>query len=378
MTENTPQEAKQGRRGGFVFFFIALMVLAAAVLALLRMEGSRKASLETEAQARESVLRAGRPMHVAAAVRGPAERRVELTGEARPYFESVLYAKVSGYLREINVDYGDRVKKGQVLAVIESPELDRQYDASVADAKSRDQDARRARNLVPKGGASEEVAADREASARVGWANVASLAAQKDYEIIRSPFDGTVTVRFADPGALIQNAGSSTGTASPVVTVSQVDRLKIYAYADQKTASAVREDSRAEIWDAAHPEKKISAKLSRTSVQLNARTRTLLLEFDVDNSQGIFVPGSFVQVSLILQTPHYVEVPVEALVFKGDKPSVPVLTAENKVQLRPVLIADSDGKIAAIQSGVQEGDRVVLYGGDRIAEGQLVQPIQTN
>ncbi len=374
MAKDRTNDAKKSGRGGLIYFLLALLVLVAAVAAYFRLQGDRDQYLQVEARARASVLQAGPRVRVATAVRGPAERRLQLVGEAQPYLQATIYAKVGGYLGDIKVDNGDRVTQGQLLALIQSPELDRQYEAAVADAKNKDKEAKRSYDLLPRGAASKEQAEEREAAAEVARANVAALQAQKDYEIIRAPFTGTITARYVDPGALIQNAVNAQGSATPVVTVSQVDRLKIYAYADQKNAGFIRVGDRADIWDPTRSAKKISATLSRTNVQLNARTRTLILEFDVDNSQGVFVPGSFVQISLVLRTPPYVEVPIEALTFRGDQPYALVVTPENRVNLRAIGIAESDGKVLKLQSGIHEGDQVVINGGDAISDGDAVQP----
>lgn len=252
------------------------------------------------------------------------------------------------------------------------------HEAALADAKNKDADAKRYLDLLPKKAVSTESAEDRATAAKVAKKNVAALEAQKDYKIIRAPLAGTITARFVDVGALIQNAGNSQAAATPVVTVSHVDRLKVYAYADQKTASSIQVGDRAYIWDSTRPEKKVFAALSRTSVQLNARTRTLLLEFDVDNRQGIFTPGSFVQVSLIFQAPTRVEIPAEALNFRDNKPFAVVLGQDNRVNFRPLVIEGSDGKTVKLQSGIEEGEKVALNAGGHLSDGDTVQPIYSN
>ena len=374
MTENGFKEKKTSRGRGLLFIFFALLTLTASVFALIGMQKAREASMDAEAQAREKTSQAGPVVRIVRAQRGSAERHIELPGEARPYNEVTIYAKLSGYMRELKVDYGDPVKTGQLIAVLESPELDRQYDAAVSDMKNKEAMAKRGRELLPQHVVSMEDAQTREAAAQVAKATVESLAAQKEYEIIRAPLSGTVTARYVDPGALIQNAGNSQGTASPVVTVSRVDRLKVYAYASQKDAGYINVGDHAEIRDGSRPDVRVQTSLSRTGVQLDARTRTLLLEFDVDNSKGTIVSGSFVQVSMNLKTPAYVEIPVGVLVFQANKPFAAVLAEGNKAGLRPIVIAESDGKIVKVASGVEEGERLILYGGGSLSDGSPVQP----
>jgi membrane fusion protein, multidrug efflux system len=375
MVDYRPQKSHRLKAGTVVYFAVAVSMLLAAIAAYVGLAGKREVNLQTEAEAREIALRAGPRVQCIVAARGPTEKRIELVGEAKPYAQVTLYAKVSGYLREIKVDIGDRVTRDQVLALIESPELDRQYEAALADAKNKAVEANRYADLLPKKAVSTESAEDRATAARVAQKNLAALEAQRDYKIIRAPFAGTITARFVDTGALIQNAGNSVAAATPVVAVSQLDRLKVYAYADQNTAGSIHVGDRAYIGDSARPETKVSAALSRTSVQLNGRTRTLLLEFDVDNRQGGFIPGSFVQVILVAHAPARVQIPVGALTFHGTQPFAAVLGQDNRVDLRPVVIAESDGKMVKLESGVEEGEKVALSAGADLADGDIVQPI---
>jgi membrane fusion protein, multidrug efflux system len=375
MADSPSKDRRKLKAGTAVYFVVAFILLLAAVAAYVNLSNKRELNLQTEAQAREAALSAGPRVQFITAARGPSEKRIELVGEAKPYAQVTLYAKVSGYLREIKVDIGDRVTKDQVLAAIESPELDRQYEAALADAKNKEVEAKRYLDLLPKKAVSTESAEDRATAAMVAKKNVAALEAQKGYKIIRAPLAGTITARFVDPGALIQNAGNSQAAATPVVTVSQVDRLKVYAYADQKAAGDIRVGDRAYIWDSTRAEKKVLATLSRSSVQLNGRTRTLLLEFDVDNRQGVFIPGSFVQVDLTSHAPARVELPVEALNFRNNQPFAVVLVQDNRVNLRPLVIEGSDGKMVKLQSGVEVGEKVALNAGADLFDGDIVQPI---
>lgn len=378
MVDYRSKEKHGLKAGTTVYFVVAVLLLLAAIVAYISLSNRRELNLQAEAQARESVLRVGPRVQFIVAARGPAERRIELVGEAKPYAQVTLYAKVSGYLRDIKVDIGDRVTKDQLLALIESPELDRQYEAALADAKNKEVEAKRYADLLLKKAVSAESAEDRATAARVAQKNLAALEAQKDYKIIRAPFLGTITARFVDTGALIQNAGNSVAAATPVVAVSQVDRLKVYAYADQKSASSIHVGDRAQIWDNTRPENMVSAALSRTSVQLNGRTRTLLLEFDVDNRPEVFIPGSFVQVMLISRATARVQLPVEALTFRGSKPFAAVLGQDNRVNLRPLVIEESDGKMVKLASGVAEGEKVALNAGIDLSDGDIVQPIEWN
>jgi RND family efflux transporter MFP subunit len=335
----------------------------------------KRLSVSGEMRERIAQVKAGPEVRVVAAIRSPGGRSVSLVGEARPYATVTLYAKVSGYIKEIRVDKGDRVKEGQVLAVIESPELDQQYEATLADAKNKRRDAIRAKPLLENGSISIQDADRAETAAQQAEANTEALRIQKDYQIIRAPFPAVVTARFVDPGALVQSAVTSQTAALPIVTLSKTNRIRVYVYLDQRDASLVRVGDAAEISDAARPHIRLVASVSRISGQLDDRTRTLLVEIDVDNSRGLLLAGGFVQVSLALKTQPSVEIPAAALLMKGEKSFVAVVSSGNRVSFRPVVISDSDAKTVRFSSGLEEGENVILNPGWGILDGGEVQPV---
>jgi membrane fusion protein (multidrug efflux system) len=198
---------------------------------------------------------------------------------------------------------------------------------------------------------------------------------QKSYEILRAPFDGTVTSRYADPGALVQNAMASQTSALPVVTVSQVNRLRVYAYLDQKDATFVTVASPVKVTMKERPGFVVEGKIARVSGELDTKTRTLLTEIDLDNKDGTFVPGSFVDVTLPIHAPSLPQIPTDALVLKKDKTLVPVITKDNTVTYREVKIANNDGEYATVLDGVKAGELVGLDLGSNLPEGNHVRPI---
>lgn len=233
-------------QGGRRLVVAGIGLIALAVVLLLVLFENRKVYLLNEARDRQAAAKAGPEVQVVTARQAQGERQLRLTGEARAYAAVTLYAKVSGYLKEVMVDKGDRVQKGQVLAIIESPELDRQYESAVVDAQDKRRDAAREKTLFEKNLVPQQDADHAEAAAREAEANAEAFKTQKDYEVLRAPFRGTVTARFADPGALVQSAANSQTTALPVLSLSQTDRLRVYVYLDQNDASFVRVGDRAE------------------------------------------------------------------------------------------------------------------------------------
>jgi membrane fusion protein, multidrug efflux system len=370
MENGPPNAPRKSNRMFFIAGVLALLVVGATLGVLLWQKNTH---LVTERQVRKQAAEEGPLVRVVAATRAPEVKRVEFIGEARPYTTTTLYAKVSGYLREINVDKGDAVKEGEIVAVIESPEIDRQYEAAVADAKNRRSQAKRAWKLLPQSGTSQESAEAREAEAEMAEANASAMATMREYKILRAPFGGVVTARFVDPGALIQNAANAQTTTQPVVTLSETDRLRVFVYLDQKNAALVKVGDHAEVNDVARPEVQLKARVSRTSMELDAKTRTLLTEVDVDNRKGKVIPGSFVRVVLHLKMPPAVQVPCEALSMQKNQYCVGILNEDRRVSYREVGVVGSDGKMLAISSGLQEGEKVVLNPGMSIPEGTRVQ-----
>ena len=371
-SNDTPAQNKRTRRL-FAVSVIAVIFMA-VLLGLLVFE--KKRHLSRELKERQSEIRSGRVVSTVAAKPVPGFRSVLLIGEARPYATATLYAKISGYVKEIRIDKGDRVAAGQILAVIESPEIDRQVDAARADAKSKRDDAKRAFALLGKNAAAYQDWERAEAAAQVSEANLAAIVAQKEYELIRAPFAGTIAIRYVDPGALIQSAVNAQTTAQPVVSLSQVDRLRVYVYMDQRNAAFVRSGDRAEITDPARPSVKISATVTRMSGELDTRTRTLLTEVQVDNRSGVIVPGSFVQATIWLKTGARVEVPADTLLFRGSNPNVAVVDKANKIQIRAVSIVDSDGINLRISEGVVAGESLIVNPDAGMKDGLQVDPVK--
>lgn len=348
---------------------LLLLILAGGGVALLSYSRSKKETRQGELRRRE--VAAGPIVLVAPVRAAPRERRLELQAEARPFAEVTLYAKISGYLKAIYVDKGDPVRKDQLLSIIVSPELDRQYDAAVADAQYKRKNAGRTSSLASAGLVAPRDAELDTSQALIADATAAGLGTQKSYTQLRAPFDGTATARYVDPGALVQSAANSQTSALPVVTISQLDRLRIYAYVNQRDAALVRLGAPVEISVPDGP--MTTGQVSRLPGALDARTRMMLVEVDLDNRDRRIVPGSFLNVALTLQLAPAQEIPVEALVVRGKQTLVAAVGADRRVSFRPVTVLNNNGAQLRIKSSLKEGDEVALNLGDRVAEGSPVQ-----
>jgi RND family efflux transporter MFP subunit len=349
-----------------------VIVLAAATAAML---ASRRAHAATADAARLTTDVAGGPIvRSVAAVASAASHHLDLLAEARPFESVTLYAKVSGYLKWIGVDKGDHVKADQVIAIVESPETDAAWSAASADHAQKALTASRLKQLLGQKFASQEETDLAAADEAVARERLESLTQQRDFEKLKVPFNGTVTARFADPGALVQNAAASQTSALPVVTVENTDSLRVSAYLDQADAESVRIGLPGVLTMDERAGMKLPVKVARTSGALDAKTRKLLVEFDVDDRRRTIVPGSFVHIEIDVPAPVLPELPSEALLVRQEKSLVAVLAPDSIVHLRAVTVASDDGKRMRILKGLSVGERVILNAGDALADGARVRP----
>ena len=367
-------EPPRGRRG--VIYVVGVVTVAATVLGVVGLGTHRASQARAEAGARAEEASHGLRVRVATAVTSAPARKLVLQGEARAFAAVTLYAKVSGYLKNLKVDKGDHVKVNQVLATIEAPELDKQIQSASADAKNKRVNAKRFEALAPSNMVSAQEVEAAQTGAAVAEANQAAWSTQGGYRVLRAPFAGVVTARFADPGALIQSAAAGQSGALPVVSIANADRLRVYVYLDQSSAPFVHPGDLAEVRVPERAGFVRRATVTRAAGELAPKTRTMLTEIDVDNRDGAILPGSFVNVTLELKVPPLVQVPVEALVIKGDKTFVAVVDANKRVRYRPIAVADDDGATVRLVSGLRAGQQIALNLGNEVDDGAPVQIVE--
>lgn len=347
-----------------------LVVAAALVASMLAL---KHRDLGKDSQERQQTLAAGPLVKTETVGLSAASRTLVLQGEALPVVSTTLYAKLSGFLRTINVDRGDRVRAGQTIAVIESPETDRDYQSLLADAENKRQNANRAEALGREQLLSPRDVEQAQADARMADAKLASQGVQRGYQVLKAPFDGTITARFADPGALVQNAANAQSSALPLVTVARLDRLKVTLYLDQRYAALLRLGNHIRVSPPSQPGVWVDARITRINGELDLKTRMLLAEAEVDNRDGRIVPGSFVQTELALDMAQHLEISTEALIVRGDKTFVAVVGPDQRVAFRPVTVGEEDHQKLPVLLGLKGGERIILNLGDAAQEGGLVR-----
>jgi RND family efflux transporter MFP subunit len=365
---------KRSKAGVGLYVAGALVVLGAgaAVMYFLNNHAIQDAVARSSVAA-EAAL--GPRVQVVNVRQGPNTRDIVLLGDAKPYISTTLFAKVSGYIRAMHVDKGDLVKAGQVLAEIDSAETKSQYQSAVADVENKQRLYVRSKELLAKGAAAQQTMEQAETNLKQAQESLKNFGAMRSYQVVRAPYDGTITARFADPGALLQAATTNQTSALPVVTISDTSKLRIGVYVEQRDVPAVHVGDSAEVVDASNPDRKIVAKISRSAGSLDPRTRTLYIEIDVDNREGFLVPGSFARVILHVPLNSYPQVPVAAVVDRDGQQVVAVANDAGTVKFRPVKVITTDGVVMNIAEGVKPGEKVLINIPNEVTDGSKVRPV---
>ncbi len=335
------------------------------------MEGERVASMRS-AQAKTS--EAGPRVEVIKAMQGPQFRTIKLLGDVKSSAAVTLYAKVSGYLKSIVVDKGDLVSAGDLIAELESPELEQQLAAATAALLNKRRNLERIRGLYERGSSTQVAMLQAETDALVSENNVAVLSTTKSYLSIRAPLDGRVTARFMDPGALVTNAQTNFVSATPIITISNNTKIRVYAYLQQQDVPFIKVGHRVEIADASRPERKRSAEVTRMTGEIDSKSRTMLIEAHLDNPDDFFTPGSFVNMSLQVPLERYIQIPATALLVRQDRIFVAAVE-QDRVRFRPISVSGTDGAQIAVSKGIAEGDTLVINLPDEVTDGDRVQPV---
>ncbi len=363
----------KNRRSTIRIWIGGILLVAIAAGSLMLMFLRQQSSLVKDSEMRKNEIKAGPVVKVIKAGMSGADKGLVLIGEAKPFQAVTLYAKTSGYMNKIFVDKGDKVKEGQLLATIVSPEIDQAYKAAVADLENKKKIAKRDEALVKKDYISKEDADATSTAVKVAEAQVQSLKEQMQYKNIIAPFAGTITARFADPGALVQNATNSQTSAQPIVTLAQLDKIRVYVYVAQSDASFLKEGYPVTITMTERTDVKISAGITRIAGALDPKTRMMLAEVDLPNTTNPIIPGSFVQVTFQAPEQKNLTIPSEALVVRGGKYFVPLINKDSTIHYQPIVIDKNNGVKVSIVSGINTGDMVGMSVSAELPEGQKVR-----
>lgn len=393
----------------------SLLILGAALLAVLfavlRFSGK---SAKAEGGAEPSL----RPVAVALVKRGPIVNSLTLSGAFRPYQQVDVHSKVAGFIRKIYVDVGDQVKVGQVLAILEVPELSAQVAGAKADIRRYQDAVRRSQSeiqraesnhsavhagylrlkqasdsrpgLIAEQELDDSQAKDNETEAQIESARAAlaesesqlvgaraeldRLSALESYSHITAPFPGVVTKRYADTGALIQAGTTSDTQAMPVVQLAEWSTLRLVVPVPESSVSQIRLGSTVQVHVSAL-KRDFEGRIARFADALNDETRTMHTEIDVENSNGTLKDGMYADAKIMLnQQDNALTVPIQALERNRSVASVLLVDSQGRVEERQVTLGVESNERVEVLTGLAENDRVIIGNRSEFRVGEKVQP----
>lgn len=368
-----------GRRVGLVLLLLGGGFGAVLVAGFAARDGASQ-------QLRETTVAAALPTVAVVQPQAAAVRPLVLPARLAAWQEAPVYARNNGFIRARMVDIGDEVRAGEVLAIIDAPEIEQQLAAATAQlgtitaqrnlsaATARRWEELAARSIVSQQTADEKRGdlAARESMLTEATANVNRLRAQLSFNRVVAPFDGTVTSRGTDVGALIV-AGDT--RATPLFTIADRSRIRVYVRVPQAYAGFIAPGLKAAFTVPDHPNRRFTAEVQRSAEALDAQSGAMLVQLVVDNAEGLLKPGGYAQ--LRLEPPQdgaaAVRIPSSALIFRGTGLSVAVVDAAGKVEIRPVRIAQDLGAELVIGEGLALADRVIDSPSDALRSGDRVR-----
>ena len=379
-----PAPRPPSRRGVRLAGVIALLVIVVVVILGLatRVFDARRLKTWTDEQNVPTV-------NVAMPEQKGAGASLQLPGRIEAYTQAPMYARTGGYLKSWKVDIGGKVKAGQLLAEIETPDLDQQLLQAKADLASAQANEALAATTAKRWQAmlaSDSVAKQevdektgdytaKRALANAAKANVDRIEATKGYSRIVAPFDGVVTARNTDVGALI-NEGSS-GGGQPLFVVSDVSKLRVYVQVPQAFVPSIPAGATAQLTVPEYPGRTFTAKVEASAQAVNASSGSTLIQLSADNADGKLMPGSFTNVQFKLDAHAAgLRVPASALIFNASGLHLATVGSDNKVTFKTVTIQHDYGKTVEIGSGISANDRVIDSPPDGLVDGDQVKIAQ--
>lgn len=308
-----------------------------------------------------------------------------LPGNLEPRNSAAIYAQTNGYIKEWLVDIGDSVEKGQLLAILDAPELQHQlaqakadYATALAEQQNAQSMAERSTSLIARNSGAisrEEVeqrvndAEAKTAAALAASANIQRLEALQGFTQLTAPFNGVVTSRSAQLGDLVV-AGNA--AARPLFTVSDTQLMRVYVRVPQIYAAQMQVGQSAQLLLPGYAERNFTAQVTRSAGAVDRESGSLLVELQAENPEGILLPGAYVQVSFSLSAMHSIKVPGSAILYRDATPSVATIDSSNLVTLRSVQIGRDEGNMVEIVAGLTGDDRVIVTPPDAIRNGDEV------
>ncbi|WP_348267328.1 efflux RND transporter periplasmic adaptor subunit [Edaphobacter paludis] len=384
-TTPNPTPEKRGFSAG-VWITLAIVAIALVVVIIFGIVSRSSAEHNLEKRTQASAIPTVNIIHPSAA---PLSPEISLPGNTQAYMDTPIYARTSGYLKHWYFDIGAHVRKGQLMAVIETPELDQQLQVAEADLKSTQANldlanttAARYINLLKTNSVSKQETdqatgdeAAKKAAVDAAMANVRRLQQLQSFEKVYAPFDGIVTVRNTDVGALI-DAGSSS-TPKELFHLAAIDKIRVYVPVPEAYAGDIKNGGKATLTLDQYPGQKFEGTITRNSNMIDAASRTLNVEVDVDNPKGLLLPGAYVFVHFkVPERIANLTIPSNTLLFRSEGLRVGVVR-DGKVDLVPITITHDAGQVVEVAaSDLKPTDEVILDPSDSLIDGQQVHVSQ--
>jgi len=381
LSGTVPRKPRSGSNAKRLLWFLvipALLVCSAFVTAYARRASNQSLAETTRTLAPQNV-------NVIHAQLGSPVTDVTVPGTVQAFSESPIYARINGYVRAWNADIGAHVRKGQLLAVIEAPEVDQELNhasAMLVQAQANLQLATvtsaRYRDLIKSNSVSQQEVDNNNqnlnsqtANVQAATAEVARLAQLQGFEKIYAPFDGVITARKTEVGDLI-NAGNS-GLGAELFRISNIATMRVYVNVPEVYSESIASGVRASMELASLPNRQFTGTVARTSHAIGVNSRTLLTEVDVPNPNGELFPGAYAQVHFQLSLKAVpLVLPGNAILFQAAGPQVGVVNSQNRVELRKVTLGRDFGNRVEILGGISQPDAVIANPPDYLVDGMPV------
>jgi len=381
--EGGPSKGSRGR--SITILLIAVVVIAVLVITgiMPRLQARKALAAETNELAAPTVL-------VVQPKQGAPAQEILLPGNIQAFVDAPIYARTNGYLKRWYFDIGSHVKQGQLLAEIESPEVDQQLSQAQADLETvlanahlSEITAKRYSDLIQQDAVSQQDTdnavndlAARNTAVKSAQANVDRLKQLVAFEKVYIPFDGIVTARNTDIGQLI-DSGATGGQARSLFQIASINKLRVFINVPQIYSQAATPGLTADLTFAELPGRRFQGKLMRTSRSIDPTARTLNVEVDVDNAKGELLPGAYTEVHLKLKNSiSTLTVPVSALLFRREGLRVAVAKNDNTAELLPITLGRDFGDFAEVTTGLTGQERVIANPPDSIIDGERLN-VQT-
>jgi len=366
-------------RGTWIGLIVVVAVLAVVVVLGIASRARQESVLETENK-KSSIA----DVEIVHPMGSAVSDEIALPGNTQAFMDTPIYSRTSGYLKAWYFDIGAHVRKGQLMAQIETPELDQQLQVAQADLKSSQANldlavttAARYQNLLKTNSVSKQetdVATSDESAKRAARdaseANVRRLTQLQSFENIYAPFDGIVTARNTDVGALIEAGANS--VPKELFHLAAINKIRVFVAVPEAYSASIKDDTEATLTLDEYPGQNFVGEVARNSNQIDQASRTLNVEVDIANAKGLLLPGAYVFVHFkVPQHMTSLTIPSNTLIFRSQGLQVATVVGE-KVHLVPVKIGNDMGATVEIASGLKPSDQVIVDPSDSIAEGQTV------